>query len=69
MNVICFGNSNIYGYDPRGYSGGRYGVDNVLSQIILDNASTAEQISRDVWDRFITGSRTLFRDYLFNEEQ
>ena len=28
MNVICFGNSNTYGYDPRGYLGGRYDADN-----------------------------------------
>lgn len=28
MNVICFGDSNTYGYDPRGYFGGRYGADN-----------------------------------------
>ena len=27
MNVICFGDSNTYGYDPRGYFGGRYDVD------------------------------------------
>ena len=27
MNVICFGNSNTYGYDPRGYFGGRYDAD------------------------------------------
>lgn len=27
MNVICFGNSNTYGYDPRSYLGGRYGAD------------------------------------------
>ena len=24
MNVICFGDSNTYGYDPRSYLGGRY---------------------------------------------
>ena len=24
MNVICFGNSNTYGYDPRSYLGSRY---------------------------------------------
>ena len=28
MKVICFGDSNTYGYDPRGYFGGRYGADN-----------------------------------------
>ena len=27
MMVICFGDSNTYGYDPRGYFGGRYDVD------------------------------------------
>lgn len=27
MNVICYGDSNTYGYDPRGYFGGRYDAD------------------------------------------
>ena len=27
MNVICFDDSNTYGYDPRGYFGGRYDED------------------------------------------
>ena len=27
MIVICFGDSNTYGYDPRGYFGGRYDTD------------------------------------------
>lgn len=27
MNVICFGDSNTYSYDPRGYFGGRYDAD------------------------------------------
>ena len=27
MTIICFGDSNTYGYDPRGYFGGRYGAD------------------------------------------
>ena len=27
MNVICFGDSNTYGYDPRSYLGGRYAAD------------------------------------------
>lgn len=27
MNVICFGDSNTYGYDPRDYFGGRYEAD------------------------------------------
>lgn len=27
MNVICFGDSNTYGYDPRSFFGGRYDAD------------------------------------------
>lgn len=27
MKIICFGDSNTYGYDPRDYFGGRYDVD------------------------------------------
>lgn len=27
MKVICFGDSNTYGYDSRGYFGGRYDAD------------------------------------------
>ena len=27
MDIICFGDSNTYGYDPRGYFGGRYDAD------------------------------------------
>lgn len=27
MNVICFGDSNTWGYDPRSYFGGRYASD------------------------------------------
>ena len=27
MNVICFGDSNTYGYNPRSYLGGRYDPD------------------------------------------
>ena len=27
MNIICFGDSNTYGYDPRGYFGGRLDAD------------------------------------------
>lgn len=27
MKVVCFGDSNTYGYDPRGYFGGLYDAD------------------------------------------
>ena len=44
-------------------------ADSVLSQIILDNTSAAEQIPKDARGRFITGDGTLFQGYLFDEEQ
>lgn len=44
-------------------------ADNVLSQIILDNTSAAEQIPKEAMGRFITGDGTVFQGYLFNEEQ
>ena len=28
INVICFGDSNLYGYAPHGYFGGHYGAGN-----------------------------------------
>lgn len=28
MRMVCFGDSNTYGYDPRGYWGGRYAAEN-----------------------------------------
>lgn len=42
-------------------------ADNVLSQIILDNTSAAEQIPKDVRGRFILGDGTVFQGYLFDE--
>ena len=44
-------------------------ADNVLSQIILDNTSAADQIPKDAQGRFITGDGTVFQAYLFDEEQ
>lgn len=42
---------------------------NVLSQIILDNTSAAEQIPKDARGRFITGDGIVFQGYLFDEGQ
>ena len=42
-------------------------ADSVLSQIILDNTSAAEQIPKDARGRFITGDGTVFQSYLFDE--
>ena len=41
----------------------------VLSQIILDNSSAAEQIPKDARGRFITGDGTVFQGYLLDEGQ
>ena len=43
-------------------------ADSVLSQIILDNTSAAEQIPKDARGRFITGDGTVFQGYLFDEQ-
>ena len=42
-------------------------ADSVLSQIILDNTSAAEQIPKDARGRFINGDGTVFQGYLFDE--
>ncbi len=42
-------------------------ADSVLSQIILDNTSAAEQIPKDARGRFITGDGTVFQVYWFDE--
>jgi len=39
MNVICFGNSNTYGYDPRSYLGGRYDPDSRWVDILAEETS------------------------------
>lgn len=43
-------------------------ADNVLSQIILDNTSAADQIPKDARGRFITGDGTVFQGYLLDED-
>lgn len=42
-------------------------ADNVLSQIILDNTSAADQIPKDARGRFITGDGTAFQACLFDK--
>ena len=36
MNVICFGDSNTYGYDPRSWLGGRYDADSRWVDILAE---------------------------------
>lgn len=44
-------------------------ADNVLSQIILDDTSAADQIPKDARGRFLLHDGTVFQGYLFDEEQ
>ncbi len=44
-------------------------ADSVLSQIILDNTSAAEQIPKDARGRFITGDGTVFQAYYFDDQK
>lgn len=39
VNVICFGDSNTYGYDPRSYLGGRYDPDSRWVDILAEETS------------------------------
>lgn len=32
--LICYGDSNTYGYDPRSYSGGRYGAESRWTDLL-----------------------------------
>ena len=36
MKVICYGDSNTYGYDPRSYLGDRYTPKNRWVDIVAD---------------------------------
>ena len=44
-------------------------AESVLSSIILDNSSAAEQIPKDARGRFITGGGTVFQGFLFDDRQ
>ena len=41
MKVICYGDSNTYGYDPRSWLGGRYDAD---SRWEIGRASCRERV-------------------------
>ena len=38
MKIICFGDSNTYGYDPRSYFGGRYTADSRWVDILAEKS-------------------------------
>ena len=42
MRILCFGDSNTYGYDPRGYLGDRYSADDRWVDLI--SAQTGHEL-------------------------
>lgn len=34
LRIVCFGDSNTYGYDPRGYFGDRYGAEDRWTDLL-----------------------------------
>ena len=51
MKVICFGDSNTYGYDPRGYFGGRYDADSRWVDILAANTGQPLEVVEKDTDR------------------
>ena len=55
MNILCFGDSNTYGYDPRSYFGGRYPAEERWVDILADKlggrAVNAGQNGREIPSR------------------
>ncbi len=45
MRILCFGDSNTYGYDPRGFVAGRYDKDNRWPDIL--EALTGHEVFND----------------------
>ena len=43
MNIICFGDSNTYGYDPRSWMGGRYDADSRWVDILVSKTGWTVQ--------------------------
>lgn len=59
MNVICFGDSNTYGYDPRGYFGGHYDADSRWVDILaMETGWTISNIGQN--GREIPASAPVF---------
>lgn len=52
MRILCFGDSNTYGYDPRAFSGGRYPAEsrwvNLLAQKTGHAVVNAGQNGREI---------------------
>lgn len=52
MTILCYGDSNTYGYDPRGYFGGRYDapwpvlLEELTGWTVQNNGSCGREIPR-----------------------
>ena len=48
MQIVCFGDSNTYGYDPRSYLGSRYPADgrwvDLLAEKIMDRLKLEKKL-------------------------
>ena len=72
MNILCFGDSNTYGYDPRGYLGGRYPAQSrwvdLLAQALDCRVLNAGENGREIpsregellrFDRMLSGEQPI----------
>ena len=52
MKILCFGDSNTYGYDPRSYFGGQYPTEyrwvNILARKLNCEAVNAGENGREI---------------------
>ena len=66
MWILCFGDSNTYGYDPRGFFGDRYGVEDRWVDLLAKQTGH-ECINAGANGREITRNPYALR--LFTEQQ
>ena len=69
MRILCFGDSNTYGYDPRGFYGDRYEAENrwvdLLAGLTGHEAINAGTNSREIPHVSYSRSLELRDDYIF----
>ena len=52
MRILCFGDSNTYGYDPRGFFGGRYDncwTDLLTGHTVINMGQNGREIPRNAF--------------------
>ena len=60
LRIVCFGDSNTYGYDPRGYFGDRYGAEDRWTDLLAKQTGYTV-INAGVNGREIPGSLYALR--------